>query len=70
MMNHSDCPPFVSCEYATGNCWYIEFEAEDQAQEAFRYLRETVKKFKGDDIKVGVYFSAVVSANKSHRQQD
>ncbi|XP_067931944.1 la-related protein Larp4B-like [Watersipora subatra] len=54
MLMHPDCPPFISCEYASSNCWYIDYETEEQAQKAYRYLRETVKKFKGEDIKARI----------------
>lgn len=59
MLTHEECPAFLTCEeYKHGNCWYIDFETEDQAQQAFRYLRETVRVFKGETLKV--IFSAIV----------
>lgn len=40
-----NCPRFISCEFAHNNSWYIMFESDDDAQRAFRYLREEVKEF-------------------------
>lgn len=39
-------------EYASGDCWYVDFETEEQAQGAFRYIRETLQTFKGKRIMV------------------
>lgn len=45
-----NCPRFISCEFAHNNSWYIMFESDDDAQRAFRYLREEVKEFQGKPI--------------------
>ncbi|XP_040569498.1 uncharacterized protein Larp4B isoform X1 [Lepeophtheirus salmonis] len=45
-----NCPKFVSCEFAHNNSWYVTFESDSDAQEAFKYLREEVKEFKGTPI--------------------
>lgn len=45
-----NCPRFISCEFAHNNSWYITFESDDDAQRAFRYLREEVKEFQGKPI--------------------
>lgn len=46
------CPKFVSCEYVHNGIWYVTFESDDDAQRAFRYLREEVKTFQGKPIMV------------------
>ena len=53
IFTHSDCPSFLSVEYASGDCWYVDFETEEHAQDAFRYIRETLQTFKGKRIMVG-----------------
>lgn len=52
MLTNPGCPAFVSCEYATGGCWYVDFGTEERAQAAYRYIRETVQTFKGNRIMV------------------
>uniref|UniRef100_A0A8C4NF21 La ribonucleoprotein 4 n=1 Tax=Eptatretus burgeri TaxID=7764 RepID=A0A8C4NF21_EPTBU len=44
------CPCFVSCEFAHNSSWYVTFESDTDAQQAFRYLREEVKTFLGKPI--------------------
>uniref|UniRef100_H2YSK0 HTH La-type RNA-binding domain-containing protein n=1 Tax=Ciona savignyi TaxID=51511 RepID=H2YSK0_CIOSA len=44
------CPEFISCEFAGGTSWYITFENENKAQQAYRHLREEVVQFCGKPI--------------------
>uniref|UniRef100_UPI00358F2ECC la-related protein 4-like isoform X2 n=1 Tax=Myxine glutinosa TaxID=7769 RepID=UPI00358F2ECC len=44
------CPRFVSCEFAHNSSWYVTFESDIDAQQAFQYLREEVKTFLGKPI--------------------
>nr|XP_002124666.2 uncharacterized protein LOC100185505 [Ciona intestinalis] len=46
----SDCPDFLSCEFAGGTSWYVTFETEVKAQKAYRHLRENVVQFCGKPI--------------------
>ncbi|XP_065214449.1 la-related protein 4 isoform X2 [Planococcus citri] len=45
-----NCPKLVSCEFAHNNSWYVTFENDDDAQRAYRYLREEVREFQGKPI--------------------
>ena len=44
------CPKIVSCENALNNSWYVTFDSDEDAQKAYRYLREEVREFKGKQI--------------------
>lgn len=35
----------MSCEFAHNNSWYVTFESDEEAQQAYKYLRENVKEF-------------------------
>lgn len=45
-----NCPKFVTCEFAHNNSWYVTFENDEDAQRAYKYLREEVKEFQGRPI--------------------
>lgn len=45
IFNNENCPRVISCEFAGNNSWYITFESDEDAQKAFKYLREDVKEF-------------------------
>lgn len=47
-----DCPQFESCEFAGGTSWYVTFQNENDAQMAYRHLRENVQMFLNKPIKV------------------
>lgn len=44
------CPRIVSCEFVHNDSWYCTFDTDEDAQRAYRYLREEVKNFKGKPI--------------------
>eukprot|EP00092_Neocalanus_flemingeri_P033334 GFUD01036249.1.p1 GENE.GFUD01036249.1~~GFUD01036249.1.p1 ORF type:complete len:1259 (+),score=360.89 GFUD01036249.1:411-4187(+) len=46
----ANCPRIVSCEFSLNNSWYVTFDSDDDAQRAYRYLREEVREFKGHPI--------------------
>nr|CAD7424692.1 unnamed protein product [Timema monikensis] len=39
------CPRLISCEFAHNNSWYVTFESDEDAQRAYRFLREEVREF-------------------------
>lgn len=45
LFSGEDCPSFLSCEFAHNNSWYVTFESDMEAQQAYAYLREVVKEF-------------------------
>lgn len=49
-----NCPRVITYEFAINNSWYITFESDEDAQRAFKYLREEVKEFQGKPIKARI----------------
>jgi la-related protein 4 len=50
LFNSDSCPKFVSCEFAFNSSWYVTFDSDEDAQQAYKYLREDVKEFQGKPI--------------------
>ena len=44
------CPKIASCENTLNNSWYVTFDSDEDAQKAYRFLREEVREFKGHPI--------------------
>jgi la-related protein 4 len=43
---NENCPKMIHIEYAHNQTWYVTFENDTDALNAYQYLREDVKMFK------------------------
>ncbi|XP_034231991.1 la-related protein 4 isoform X2 [Thrips palmi] len=50
LFSGENCPRLISCEFAHNSSWYVTFESDEDAQRAYRFLREEVREFQGKPI--------------------
>uniref|UniRef100_A0A672JN70 La ribonucleoprotein 4Ab n=1 Tax=Salarias fasciatus TaxID=181472 RepID=A0A672JN70_SALFA len=50
LFKSDNCPKVLSAEFAHNSNWYITFQSDMDALQAYRYLREEVKVFQGKPI--------------------
>ncbi|CAJ1051100.1 la-related protein 4 isoform X1 [Xyrichtys novacula] len=50
LFKSDNCPKVLSAEFAHNSNWYITFQSDMDALQAYRYLREEVKTFQGKPI--------------------
>ncbi|XP_026462973.1 uncharacterized protein LOC113365673 isoform X2 [Ctenocephalides felis] len=50
LFSGENCPKLISCEFAHNNSWYVTFESDDDAQKAYKFLREEIREFQGKPI--------------------
>ncbi|XP_066564728.1 la-related protein 4 isoform X2 [Amia ocellicauda] len=70
LFRHDNCPKVISVEFAHNNNWYITFQSDTDAQQAYRYLREDVKTFQGRPIMARIKAINTFFAKNGYRSLD
>lgn len=70
LFKNDNCPKVISVEFAHNNNWYITFQSDTDAQQAYRYLREEVKTFQGKPIMARIKAINTFFAKNGYRSMD
>ncbi|XP_035309637.1 la-related protein 4-like isoform X2 [Cricetulus griseus] len=66
LFKNGNCPKVISCEFAQNSTWYVTFQSDTDAQQAFQYLREEVKTFQGKPIMARIKATAIFLAKNDY----
>ncbi|XP_028308527.1 la ribonucleoprotein 4Aa isoform X2 [Gouania willdenowi] len=70
LFKNDNCPKVISVEFAHNNNWYITFQSDTDAQQAYKYLREEVKTFQGKPIMARIKAINTFFAKNGYRNMD
>uniref|UniRef100_A0A4W4F3A6 HTH La-type RNA-binding domain-containing protein n=1 Tax=Electrophorus electricus TaxID=8005 RepID=A0A4W4F3A6_ELEEL len=70
LFKNDNCPKLISVEFAHNNNWYITFQSDTDAQQAYKYLREEVKTFQGKPIMARIKAINTFFAKNGYRTLD
>ncbi|XP_035309713.1 la-related protein 4-like [Cricetulus griseus] len=70
LFKNGKCPKVISCEFAQNSTWYVTFQSDTDAQQAFQYLREEVKTFQGKPIMARIKATAIFLAKNDYPLMD
>lgn len=70
LFKNDNCPKVISVEFAHNNNWYITFQSDTDAQQAYKYLREEVKTFQEKPIMARIKAINTFFAKNGYRSMD
>uniref|UniRef100_A0A3Q2U1F9 La ribonucleoprotein 4Aa n=1 Tax=Fundulus heteroclitus TaxID=8078 RepID=A0A3Q2U1F9_FUNHE len=70
LFKNDNCPKVISVEFAHNNNWYVTFQSDTDAQQAYKYLREEVKTFQGKPIMARIKAINTFFAKNGYRSMD